>query len=80
MTCSGYASTTGHMTPHFADNDIIKKVEEYIPLRNAQPTSHTASDNLHMKYCCSLIANTNLISAQTINSTNIAELNSFTHV
>lgn len=77
---SGYTSTIGQMTLHFADDDIIKTVEEYTPLRKAQPTSHTPCDTLHIKYCCSLIANTNLLSAQTNSSINIAQLSSFSHV
>jgi len=73
-------STAGHMKLHFADDNIIKTAEENTPLRNAQPTPHTPRDTLHIKYCCSLIANTNLLSAQTIDSINIEQLSSFSHV
>jgi hypothetical protein len=53
------------MILHFADDDIIKRVEECTPLRTAQPTSNTSCDTLLIKYYCSLIANTNLLSAQS---------------
>jgi len=65
------------VTLHFADDYIIKTVEEHTPLRNAQPTSHTPRDILHTTCCCSLIANTNLLSAQKIDSINVEELSSF---